>query len=64
MKYIAILYIVYDYSFIYSKVMQYGNGGRMHVMINGEPLEGVDCLSTWGRKWQLMEDVKGMSYTE
>ena len=26
---------------------------------NGEQLEEVDFLSTWGRKWQLMEDVKG-----
>ena len=41
----------------------YGNGERMHVILNGEPLEEVDC-STWGRKWQLMEDVKGMWYTE
>ena len=34
----------------------------MHVILNGEPLEEV--LSTWCRKWQLMEDVKGMWYTE
>ena len=30
-----------------SKVMRcskYGNGGRMHVILNGEPLEEVDCL--------------------
>ena len=42
-----------------SKVMscsRYGNGDRMHVILNGEPLEEVDC----GRKWQPMEDVKGM----
>ena len=29
-----------------SKVMRcsrYGNGGRMHVIPNGEPLEEVDC---------------------
>ena len=48
-----------------SKVMRcsrYGNGGRMHVILNGEPLEEDDSLSTWGRKWQLMEDVKGMRY--
>ena len=43
--------------------LRYGNGGRMHVILNGEPLEEVDCLSTWSRKWQLMEDVKGMWYT-
>ena len=50
-----------------SKVMRcsrYGNGGRMHVILNGEPLAEVDCLSIWGCKWQLMEDVKGMWYTE
>ena len=46
-----------------SKVMRcsrYGNGDRMHVILNGEPLEEVDFLGTWGRKWQPMEDVKGM----
>ena len=45
---------------------RYGNGGRMHVILNGKPLEEVDCykLSTWGRKWQLMDDAKGMWYTE
>ena len=50
-----------------SKVMtcsRYDNGGRMHVILKGEPLEEVDYLCTWGRKWQLMEDVKGMWYTE
>ena len=35
----------------------YGNGDRMHVILYGEPLEEVDCLSTWGRKWQPMENV-------
>ena len=29
---------------------RYGNMGRMHVVLNGEPLEEVDCFSTWGRK--------------
>ena len=43
---------------------RYGNGGRMHLILNGEPLEEVVALSTWGRKWQPMEDVKGMWYTE
>ena len=42
---------------------RYGNGDRMHVILNGEPLEVVDCLSIWGRKLQLMEDVQGMWYT-
>ena len=48
-----------------SRVMRcsrYGNGDRMHVILNGEPLEEVDCSKY--RKWQLMEDVKGMWYTE
>ena len=46
-----------------SKVMRcsrYGNGDRIHVILNGEPLEEVDCFSTLGCKWQLMEDVEGM----
>ena len=44
----------------------YGNGNRMHVILNGEPLEEVDYFKylAWGRMWQLMEDVKGMWYTE
>ena len=36
----------------------------MDVILNGEPLEECKVLSSWGRKWQLMEDVKGMWYTE
>ena len=33
--------------------------------LNGEPSEEVDWFkSTWSRKWQLMEDVRGMWYTE
>ena len=43
---------------------KYGNGDRMIVRPNGEPLEEVDCLCTRGRKWQLMEYVKGMWYTK
>ena len=34
-----------------SKVMRcsrYGNGGRMHVILNGEPLEELDCFKYWG----------------
>ena len=42
---------------------RYGNGGRMHVILNAEPLKEVIFLSTWGRKWQLIEDVKWMWYT-
>ena len=42
-----------------SKVMRcsrYGNWDQMHVILNGEPRKWID-LSTWGRKWQPMEDV-------
>ena len=42
----------------------YENRARMHAILNGEPFEEVDCLSTWGRKWQLIEDVKRMWYTK
>ena len=49
----------------HSKVMRrpkYGNWGRMYVILNGEPLEVKwIALNTWGRKWQLIEDVKGMT---
>ena len=48
-----------------SKVMRcsrYGNVGRMHMILNGEPLEEV--ISTWSCNWQLMEDVTEMWYTE
>ena len=34
-----------------SKVMRcsrYGNGGRMHVILNGEPLDEVDCITYLG----------------
>ena len=37
--------------------------GRMHVLLNGGQLEEVDCFRYWGRKWQLMKDVKLMWYT-
>ena len=50
-----------------SKVMRcsrYGNGDRMHVILNSEPWRNWIVLSTWDRKWQLMEDEKGMWYTE
>ena len=54
-----------------SKVMRcsrYGNGDRMHVILNGQPSKEVDCLKYLGSwqlmQWQLMEDVEGMWYTE
>ena len=43
-----------------SKVMRcsrLGNGDRMHVILNSEPFEDVDCIKYLGRTWQLMEDV-------
>ena len=37
----------------------------MHARLNGEPLKEVDCLKVpGGRKWQPMEVVKGIWYTE
>ena len=30
------------------KCSLYGNGGRMHVILNGEPLEEVDCFKYQG----------------
>ena len=29
----------------------------MHMILNGEPLEEVDCFKYLGSKWQMMEDV-------
>ena len=49
-----------------SKVMRcsrYRNGDRMHVILNGEPSEEVDCC-TRDHKCQPMEDVKEMWYPE
>ena len=37
---------------------------RRHAIPNDEQLEEVDCFKYQGRKWQQMEDVKGMWYTE
>ena len=31
-----------------TRFLRYGNGGRMHVILNGEPLEEVDCLKYLG----------------
>ena len=42
-----------------SKMMRcsrYGNGDRMHVILNGEPLEEVDCfvyLGSSGSRWRI-----------
>ena len=50
-----------------SKVMRfsmYGNGDRIHVILNCEPLEEVDCFMYLGSQVAAMEDVKVMWYTE
>ena len=39
------------------RCFRYGNGDRMLAILNGEPLDKWIVLSTWGRKWQPMEDV-------
>ena len=31
----------------------------MHVRLNGEPFRKWIVLSTWGQKWQPIQDVKG-----
>ena len=37
---------------------RYGNGDRMHVILNGEPLKELEIvLSTLDCKWHPMEDV-------
>ena len=51
-----------------SKVMRcsrYGNGGRMHAILNGEPLEEVDWFKYLGSQVaaDVMEVEKGMWYT-
>ena len=50
-----------------SKVMRwsrYGNWDRMHVILNGEPLEEVDYFKYFGSQVGADENVKGMWYTE
>ena len=50
-----------------SKVIRcsrYGNGGRIHVILNGDPLEEVYCFKYLGSQETADEDVKGMWYTE
>ena len=36
----------------------------MHVILNGEPLEEVDCFKYLWSKVAAVKDVKGMLYTE
>ena len=42
----------------------HGNGCRMHVILNGEPLEKEDCFKYLWSQVAADEDVKGMWYTE
>ena len=54
---------VYRVNVCKSKVMRcsrYGTGDRMHVILNGDPFEEVDCFKYLGSQWLLMEDVKRM----
>ena len=49
-----------------SKVLRcsrYSNGGRMHVILNGEPSEEVDWKYL-GSQVAADDEVKGMWYTE
>ena len=39
---------------------RYVKESRLHVRLDGKPLAVEDYLSTRGRKWQRMEDVKGV----
>ena len=43
-----------------TRYSRYGNGDRMHMIQNGEPLEEVDCFKYLGSQVQPMEDVEGM----
>ena len=50
-----------------SKVMRcsrYGNEDRMHVILNGEPLEEVDCFKYLGSQVSADGGCGGMWYTE
>ena len=50
-----------------SKVMRcsrYGNVGRMHVILNGEPLEEVDCFKYLGSQVAVDGGCERMWYTE
>ena len=38
--------------------------GKWRTRLNGEPLEEVNCFSTWDRKWQRMEVVKGLKIAQ
>ena len=50
-----------------SKVMmcsRYGNGGRMHVILNGKPLEEMDCFKYLGSQVAAGGECEWMWYTE
>ena len=41
------------------RCLRYGNGGRMHVILNDEPLEEVDCFKYLGSMWYT-EELRGI----
>ena len=43
---------------------RYGKGDRMHVILNGEPLEEVDCFKYLGSQVAADGGLKGMWYKE
>ena len=43
-----------------TRCSRYWNGDRMHVVLNGEPLEEVDCFKYLGSQVAAEEDVKEM----
>ena len=50
-----------------SKVMRcsrYGNGGRMHARLNGEPSKEVDCFKYLESQVAADGGLKAMWYTE
>ena len=46
----------------FMRCSRYGNGDRMHVILNGEPLKKVDCFKYLGS--HVAADVKRMCYTD
>ena len=43
---------------------RYGYWGRMHVILNGEPLQEVDCFKYLGSQVAADGGCEGMWYTE
>ena len=49
---------------IVMRCSRYVNGGGICVRLNGDQLEEVYCFKYLDRKWQQIEDVIAMCYTE